>query len=420
MALVFDRVQALTLADLSPVDVVDLLLVATARHRVAGVALSPKDHERHELVLEHGVWVTTLSLPVALGDAVVARLAILAELDVAGTEPQLGRLRVRVGEACCEVMVAVRPAAHGLAAEVRRLADAADPDIAGPAGPRGSIGGYRILDELGKGGMGIVYRAEHIALGKEVAIKVLCPEVGSVPQAAARFAREGRTASRIRHPGIVDVTDYGTLPDGRAFLVMELVRGRTLAMLLAQRGPLPPARATEVARQIAAALQAAHDAGVVHRDLKPANVFVDDQDRVKICDFGVAKVVGQPPGPAETQQGVVLGTPHYMSPEQVRGASTDARTDLYSLGCMLFEMLSGRVPYDAQNAMDVMLLQLGAPLPSVTNPRGPMPDLLERILARAMAKRVEERYQTAREMAADLDRASALLARGGWRTWLPA
>ena len=379
--------------------------------------------------------LAAITLHDAVGDAVIARIALLAQLDVASPEQQLGTLRVRAGTIDGEFLVIVRMTSDGLAAEIRRMAGsdsagASTPAMGSPPAGRDSatvsgirVGVYRIHREVGRGGMGVVYRAEHEALGKPVAIKVLYADMARDPETAARFVREARAASRARHPGIVDVTDFGTLPDGRAFLVMELIEGVTLDSVL-NAGALPAQRAVGIARQIAAALEAAHAAGVVHRDLKPANVFVAGDDQIKIVDFGAAKVVqgATPAGPlrpSDTQKGSVLGTPHYMSPEHARGLMTDRRTDVYALGCVLYEMLSGAVPYDGENAVDVLTKHITAPVPPVDSPHGPVPEILERTVARAMAKRVEERYQTAREMLGDLDRAQAALARSGWRKWLP-
>src|SRR5687767_12386262 len=316
-----------------PIEIADVLLAADA----AAALIVPRNGQ-HALQLEVGGAVEDLCvIPSAVGDAVVARLAVVAELDVAIGGEQLKRIRVRVGGADpVEVLVSVRPGADGLAAEVRRLAAAgARAGTPTAIAPGTRVGAFRIEGTLGEGGMGSVYRARHEVLDREVAIKILHPDQASDPDNGPRFIREARAASRARHPGIVDVLDFGTLPDGRAFLVMELVEGETLEHLLRQ-GPIDPERAVDIARQIASALSAAHAGGVVHRDLKPANVFLTPSGAVKIGDFGAAKLVGPPqPGAAlsDTQKGYILGTPHYMSPEHARGHATDARTDVYALGC---------------------------------------------------------------------------------------
>ncbi len=417
--------------DVSATRIADLLLLAATGRRATAIIIEPGG-SGHAITLELGPRPpATAALPGAVGDAVVARLALIAGLDLGAPEEQVGRIRVRVDAASAQFLVLVRATPDGLEAELRRVADSIDgaPEAAkehedhaadGDA-PRSAsrVGVYRLHGELGRGGMGIVYRAEHVALAKPVAIKVLHPEMAKDSAVAARFVREARAASRAHHPGIVTVNDFGTLPDGRSFLVMELIEWPTLETALG-KGALAPVRAIAVARQIAAALDAAHATGVVHRDLKPANVFLSPDDRVKIGDFGAAKVVGSSSAlPSDTQMGTFMGTPYYMSPEQAGGLSTDRRTDLYALGCTLFEMLMGRVPYDGDSSLQVLASHIADPVPSVQSPHGPLPDTVPRIIARAMAKRAEDRYQAAGEMIADLAAAAKALDRFGWRRWLP-
>jgi serine/threonine-protein kinase len=198
---------------------------------------------------------------------------------------------------------------------------------------------------------------------------------------------------------------------------MELVEAATLEQRLCS-GPLAPADAIKVARGMAAALHAAHAAGVVHRDLKPANVFVDDELAVKIADFGAAKLVGAL-GADDTQEGLTIGTPHYMSPEHAQGMPVDRRTDIYALGCVLHEMLSGAPPYDAETPREILLMHVSAAVPAPTAPSGPLPLALTRAIQRAMAKNPAERHQNGSELIADLDQATASLGRTGWRRWLP-
>jgi serine/threonine-protein kinase len=227
----------------------------------------------------------------------------------------------------------------------------------------------------------------------------------------AQLLREGRAASLANHPGIVNVTDFGTSPSGRAFLVMELVDAVTLDKLL-EKGALPLRRALLLGRRIASALLAAHVRGVVHHDLKPSNVFVDGRDQVKIGDFGAAKVLSTSGAEmTATQSGLVLGTPNYMSPERARGQESDERSDLYSLGCMLFQMIQGRPPFDAESLMDVLLGHLAEPMPELESPHGPVPEGVRQVVRKATAKTVDARYQSAGEIEQDLQRAlSALIA----------
>jgi serine/threonine-protein kinase len=412
----------------SAVDLADLLLAAVARGRTSAILLEPAGPQ-HAVSIERSTGASRVTtLPTELGDAVVARLSFVANLDLTAGE-QLARMRLRAGAADCQVLVSVRAAADGLSAELRRIS----PPPAGAGGPAlhvspadaTRIGPYRLTGELGRGGTGVVYRAEHEVLGKAVAIKILYVEVAADPVASSRFVREARAASRARHPGIVEVIDFGALPDGRAYLVMELIQGKTLEQLLG-RGALDPLRAVLLARQIALALEAAHQGGVVHRDLKPANVFVLDEGdgerdpAIKLADFGAAKLDPTlAPSPAVTQGNLVFGTPYYMSPEHASGRPTDRRTDLYSLGCVLYELLAGDVPFTGETAFDIMTKQVNDPPPALVSPFGPLPGALERVVARALAKPLGERYQTARELASDLESVVGVLRRAGWRRWLP-
>jgi serine/threonine-protein kinase len=408
------------------VDVADLLLAAVARRKCTAVLVDPAA-DGHTVSLERASGNATVALlPSDVGDAVAARLALITGLDFPGAE-LLGRLKLRVGHEECEVLIAVTSAPDGLSAEIRRIVSAADRapvDVrVDPDAVLNQIGPYKLIDELGRGGTGVVYRAEHQHLGKPVAIKVLYVDVAADPVAASRFIREARAASRARHPGIVDVTDFGTLPDGRSYLVMELVDGQTIDQLLGD-GALDPLRAVLLVRQIALALEAAHRAGVVHRDLKPANIFVlEEPERgepvIKIGDFGAAKLEAPGQSPAVSQNNLVFGTPYYMSPEHASGRPTDRRTDIYALGCVLFELLSGQVPFVGETTFEIMTKQVNDPPPALTSPYGPLPTALERVVTRALAKSADQRYQSAAEMAADLDLAAGVLRRAGWRRWLP-
>jgi eukaryotic-like serine/threonine-protein kinase len=280
-------------------------------------------------------------------------------------------------------------------------------------------GKFVIEDLLGSGAMGAVFRARQIALDKTVAIKVLHSQHNGDPQFAARFQREARAASRLNHPNSMQVLDFGAEPDGLLYIAMEYLDGRSLHSVLRDEWPLAPKRTADLLMQTLAALAVAHDMGVVHRDLKPENVMVlrgtdDDgkpKDIVKVCDFGIAKVTdprayrGDERHDSDaplTTAGFLVGTPEYMSPEQGRGDALDPRSDLYSVGVILFELLTKRVPFDAQNAIGIVLKHITEepPLPSEivagVDPR------LEAIARRALKKAREERYPNAREMRAEL------------------
>jgi serine/threonine protein kinase len=270
------------------------------------------------------------------------------------------------------------------------------------------VGPYRIIGELGGGGMGVVYRAVHSQLDRPTAIKVLRPELGRNVWALDRFLTEARAAAGVRHPGIVEIYDYGIMASGRPFIAMELLEGVTLGRRVAAQGRLVPVEAARIARQIAGALAAAHARGVMHRDLKPDNVFlVRDRaggpfDRVKLLDFGIAKRDGHaaPISPAD----VILGTPVYMSPEQCRGQDEgDHRADLYSLGCIVFEMLSGRPPYGRGPTDALFAAHRTAPIPDLAA-RGDAPGELARLVKWLLAKRPEARPRNALEVVAVLDR----------------
>jgi serine/threonine protein kinase len=272
------------------------------------------------------------------------------------------------------------------------------------------LGNYRVVSELGQGGMGVVYVGRHEQLGHRVVVKVLRPEMSCNASMVRRFFNEAQAATAIRHPGIVQVFDFGTTEDGRAYFVMELLEGVTLAERLQQRR-LEVVECCRIARQIANVLQAAHGAGITHRDLKPDNLFlVPDPEivggeRVKVLDFGIAKLASEIYATnVQTRADLVMGTPSYMSPEQCRGAGgVDNRSDIYSLGCVLFKMVCGRAPFVGEGAGDIIGAHLHVPPPALQDFVPDVPAALAALVARTLQKQPAARPQTMAAVAQELD-----------------
>jgi serine/threonine-protein kinase len=236
------------------------------------------------------------------------------------------------------------------------------------------LGEYRVEAKIGEGGFGAVYRAVHPLIGKMAAIKVLNRQYSSNPQMVSRFIAEARAVNQIRHRNIIDIFSFGSLGDGRQYYVMELLEGKTFDGYLRERGALPPSEALPILQRIGRALDAAHAAGIAHRDLKPENVFlVFDEDGgvfPKLLDFGIAKLLADSGALHKTRTGTAMGTPYYMSPEQCRGKDVDHRADVYSFGIMVHEVLTGRVPFDGEAVMDILVKQTtqAPPRMSAVNP----------------------------------------------------
>ncbi|MFK7987428.1 MAG: serine/threonine protein kinase [Sandaracinaceae bacterium] len=272
-------------------------------------------------------------------------------------------------------------------------------------------GRYTVVRILGQGGMGLVYEAKHAMLGKRLAIKVLKEEVSRDAQVMERFKREAQSASAIGSQHICDVSDFGVMPDGATYFVMEFLDGPPLTEAIAN-GPLMIEQTVDVARQLCDALGAAHERGIVHRDLKPDNVHLvkrgNRDDFVKVLDFGIAKV-GNAADKKLTQAGQVFGTPHYMSPEQCSGSEVDHRTDIYALGVILYEMVTGQVPFDADNLMGVLTKHVYEnPIPPREFPPPvDVPPGLEAVILKCLEKKPDARYASMADLRADLERIQA-------------
>ncbi len=271
-------------------------------------------------------------------------------------------------------------------------------------------GRYEVLSVLGEGGMGTVYRVRHKTLERPLALKALRRDLSKDADLPMRFIQEAKAAAAVEHPNVVQITDFGTLETGQPYFVMELLEGDALSSLIREQTRLSPSRAVGVSIQVAEALSAAHAAGVVHRDLKPDNVNVrrvGHHDVVKVLDFGLAKLAGTS---RLTRAGMVFGTPHYMSPEQAAGEPSDHRVDIYALGVMLFEMLTGRLPFEADTFTGVLAMHMYMEPPSPSSIIGVPLGGVEDIVKKCMAKKPAERYATMTDLLADLDRAGAMLS----------
>jgi eukaryotic-like serine/threonine-protein kinase len=277
-------------------------------------------------------------------------------------------------------------------------------------------GRYTITGKLGAGGMGTVYRAEQAPLGREVALKVLRKELGRDPETVARFSREAKMLSQLRHPNTVAILDFGQSSEGLLYLAMELLEGEMLSSRLRREGALDVEVAARTAAGVLRSLDEAHARGIIHRDLKPDNIFLarvhgrpDDDEVVKVVDFGIAKIRDgeQPSGidPVATQEGTVFGTPRYMSPEQAQGKSLDGRSDLYAVGVLLFHMLTGEPPFTDDDAVIVMAHHIKTVPLSVRMivPERGIPESLDALVSKTLAKNPDDRSQTAQEFLNDLE-----------------
>jgi serine/threonine-protein kinase len=271
-------------------------------------------------------------------------------------------------------------------------------------------GRYEVLELLGEGGTGRVYKVRHAALGRLFAMKILRHDLARDEVIAARFIQEARATARVRHPHIIEITDYGNLSEGIPFFVTELLVGQTLRGVIKIEGPIPLLRAMEIVKQIAGALGAAHAVGIIHRDLKPDNIFLVGDGLaaidVRVVDFGAAKVAG---ASRMTRDGIVYGTPHYMSPEQASGQPVDHRSDIYSLGIIMYEMFTGRVPFEADTYMGVLTQHMFVQPVPPSRVMGASAELgaLEEIALVCLAKGPEDRYPSMQALSAEIERTAS-------------
>jgi serine/threonine-protein kinase len=269
-------------------------------------------------------------------------------------------------------------------------------------------GRYRVIEVIGRGGMGVVYRVEHLRMGKIAAMKVLHRDLASDPETIQRFEREAAAVSKLHHPHTVQVFDFGTA-QGALYLIMEYVRGLDLAHVITRDGPMPWSRAAPLLAQICGALQEAHELGIIHRDLKPENVLItrtsNGRDYAKVLDFGLAKLERTVVPMSETGRQQVVGTPYFMSPEQIRGDDVDARTDIYSFGTLMFELLTGQHLFTGSTAVGVLTKHLTAPpdAPSVRAPNQGIDPRVDQVCLKALAKEPGARFATTAELTAAIE-----------------
>ncbi len=408
--------------DLSPVVVCDALIDAAIGAGADTLWLEPRrpPEDRYDLSLERqGRTIAMTTLDGALGAALVARLAILADLDLVARRPTTGRCVVRRPTSSAELIVTTRPGRSPRAEVFLRGTAARLGAVGAPVTlePGAVIGHYQLEASLGAGGMGQVFRARHRALGRPCALKVLHHGADAGEDAVGRFLREARAAARIKHPNIVDVFDFGHLGDGRPYLVMELLDGRSLADVIGG-DPLEPRLAVRVARELAGALAAAHAAGVVHADVSPSNVLLEGET-AKLVDFGLSRTLDDPErGDAGEEPDTVFGTPSYIAPEVIRGLAAEPASDQYGLGAVLYEMLTGDAPYHAATVRELCIAHLSAPIPRPESPHAQLPAELVATVVRCLAKRPEQRFPSMAALEAALVEAEQSLFSGGWRRWL--
>jgi len=410
---------------IDPRRLADVVLGSAVRAHAEAVYIEPASEDEYVITFERGSQtISTVPIDAQVGAALIARLAFIADLDLAAAHPASGVVPVRSGTKEAEIVITMRPG-HDLRADLMVMGRQRARPGGAPLGPSigplkdDIVGQYKVKEFLGEGGMGTVFQVEHVVLGREYALKVLRSRVVERDLTAAqRFLREARTAARVRHENIVDVFDFGHLPDGRPYFVMELLEGESLADRVA-RGALPPPEVVMIARQLASALAAAHDRGVIHADVTPSNVLIVggvELLHVKLVDFGLAELAGE--GLHDDNPEFVLGTPAYISPEQLRGLAPTDRSDQYGLGAVLFELLAGHPPFHDDDLRTLCMMHLQAPIPPVESPHGPLPPKLADLVTTCLQKTPQLRFPNMRALITALDEIERVTDRRGWRRWL--
>src|SRR5262245_42133582 len=381
-----------------------------ARVRSRALTLPPTDELRimveksDKAILPAGAYLAASEPPVRKPGS-VGRRATDSDADPSDRRQQADRRASKaavVGDRQAQ-------AAAALAALAQAPEDEAEPELLGTV----VDDRYRIIELIGEGGMGKVYLAEHVEIGKRVALKVLHPSYSRMPDLVERFRREGRAASKIGHPNIVDVTDSGTTADGSVYFVMEYLEGVEVGSVIEREGAIDVARALRIASQICRALAAAHAQGIVHRDLKPENIFLITRDGaadvVKVLDFGIAKTTEAEAARERrlTSPGMAMGTPEYMAPEQAAGRPADARCDVYALGAIMYEMVTGIPPYSGDNFMEILTKQATRDPRPPSQVRSDLPVQVSDLVAMAMARNPDARPQTMETLEYELNKSLA-------------
>jgi tRNA A-37 threonylcarbamoyl transferase component Bud32 len=406
-----------------PIAAADAVIAAALRANadVAWIEPSPLEPESYIISMESaGHSLAQITVDAHVATAVIARLAFIANVDLSEPGPVTGIARLRdVEERERDLVLTVRTG-RDLRAEALFVTRTARPllgVVTSELVPGDRVDHYRLISRLGAGGMGTVFSVEHVALERRYALKVLHRDTVSRDRTSDRFLREARAAARLRHPHIVDVFDFGYLPDGRPYFVMELLDGESIADLV-EEAALAPQRALRIAMQLGDALATAHDGGVIHADVSANNVILTgDSDSVKLVDFGLSELRGA--RDTFTNTDFIVGTPSYVAPEILRGLPANELSDQYSFGILLFEMLHGAPPFLGDTVAQTCWMHLEAPVPALSSPYGVLPAELLALVARCLQKTPAARYPDMRAVLADVAAVARKFSQRGWRKWLP-